>query len=117
MSMLAKSRPRVPDRASWIGVHHGIFAIAYDAKDRRIWINEEEAERVRIIFRRYLEVGSLALLMGDLRQQGILIKLRTLKTGKTVGGIPFTRGGLSYLLHRRAKKMESSIVKSPSSAP
>src|SRR5207248_6787816 len=28
-------------------------------------------------------------------------RLRTLKTGKTVGGVPFTRGGLSYLLGNR----------------
>src|SRR5258707_13777126 len=39
--------------------------------------------------------------MGDLRRQGIVTKLRTLKTGKTVGGIPFTRGGLAYLLRNR----------------
>ena len=34
--------------------------LGYDAKDRKIWVNEEEAERVRIIFGRYLELGSLA---------------------------------------------------------
>src|SRR5262245_42227761 len=79
----------------WVG---GMVPLGYDAKDRRISGNEEEAERVRIIFRRYLELGSLDLLMADLRRQGIVTKLRTLKTGKTVGGIPFTRGGLSYLL-------------------
>src|SRR3979490_207847 len=39
--------------------------------------------------------------MADLRQQGIITKLRTLKSGKIVGGIPFARGGLSYLLRNR----------------
>src|SRR5712672_1181614 len=82
----------------WVG---GMAPLGYDAKDRKIWVNEEEAERVRIIFRRYLELGSLAPLMSDLRQQGIVTKLRTLKTGKTIGGIPFTRGGMSYLLRNR----------------
>src|SRR5258705_10307352 len=82
----------------WVG---GMVPLGYDAKDRKIWVNEEEAERVRIIFRRYLELGSLAPLMADLRQQGIITKLRTLKTGKAVGGIPFTRGGLAYLLRNR----------------
>src|SRR5215212_4630560 len=82
----------------WIG---GMVPLGYDAKDRKIWVNEEEAERVRTIFRRYLELGSLAPLMGDLRRQGIVTKLRTLKPGKTVGGIPFTRGGLAYLLRNR----------------
>src|SRR3979490_536452 len=39
--------------------------------------------------------------MADLRQQGIITKLRTLKSGKIVGGVPFARGGLSYLLRNR----------------
>jgi DNA invertase Pin-like site-specific DNA recombinase len=82
----------------WVG---GMVPLGYDAKDRKIWVNEAEAERVRIIFRRYLELGSLAPLMADLRQQGIITKPRTLKTGKAVGGIPFTRGGLAYLLRNR----------------
>jgi site-specific DNA recombinase len=36
-----------------------------------------------------------------LRQQGIVTKVRTLKTGATVGGIPFTRGPLAHLLRNR----------------
>ena len=46
-------------------------------------------------------LSSLNLLMADLRQQGIVAKVRTLKTGKRVGGIPFTRGPLAYLLRNR----------------
>jgi site-specific DNA recombinase len=82
----------------WVG---GMVPLGYDAKDRKIWVNEEEAERVRTIFRRYLELGSLAALLGELRRQGIVTKLRTLKSGNTVGGIAFTRGGLAYLLRNR----------------
>ena len=44
---------------------------------------------------------SLNLLMADLRRQGIVTKVRTLKTGERVGGIPFTRGPLAYLLRNR----------------
>src|SRR5260370_31176581 len=62
---------------------------------------EEEAGRVRTIFGRYLEVGSLNLLMPDLRGRGILTKVRSLKSGRTVGGIPFTRGSLAHLLRNR----------------
>jgi hypothetical protein len=36
--------------------------------------------------------------MADLRKQGIVTKVGTLKTGERVGGIPFTRGPLAYLL-------------------
>ena len=39
--------------------------------------------------------------MADLLEQGIVTKVRTLKTGKRVGGIPFTRGPLAYLLRNR----------------
>ena len=75
--------------------------LGYDTKDRKISVNEAEAERVRTIFRSYLRLGSLSLLMADLRQQGIVTKVRTLKSGATVGGIPFTRGPLAHLLRNR----------------
>ena len=39
--------------------------------------------------------------MADLRQQGIVTKVRSLKTGERVGGVPFTRGPLAYLLRNR----------------
>jgi hypothetical protein len=75
--------------------------LGYHTNERRITVNESEADRVRIIFRSYLKLGSLNLLMADLRQQGIVTKVRTLKTGATVGGIPFTRGPLAHLLRNR----------------
>jgi site-specific DNA recombinase len=82
----------------WVG---GIAPLGYETKDRKIVVVEEEAERVRTIFRRYLELGSLNLLMVDLRERGIVTKVRSLKTGQTVGGISFTRGPLAHLLRNR----------------
>jgi site-specific DNA recombinase len=82
----------------WVG---GMAPLGYDTKDRKITVNEAEADRVRVIFRSYLKVGSLNLLMADLRKRGILTKVRTLKTGRSVGGIPFTRGPLAHLLRNR----------------
>ena len=82
----------------WVG---GMAPLGYDTKDRRITLNEAEAERVRAIFCSYLQLGSLNLLMAELRQRGIVTKVRTLKTGETVGGIPFTRGSLAHLLRNR----------------
>ena len=82
----------------WVG---GMAPLGYDTKDRKISVNEAEAEQVRSIFSCYLRLGSLNLLMADLREQGIVTKVRTLKTGKRVGGIPFTRGPLAYLLRNR----------------
>ena len=75
--------------------------LGYDTKDRKITVNEAEADCVRVIFRGYLKLGSLNLLMADLRIRGIVTKVRTLKTGETVGGIPFTRGPLAHLLRNR----------------
>ena len=82
----------------WVG---GMTPLGYDAKDRKISINEAETDRVRTIFRTYLRLGSLNLLMVELRKQQINTKVRALKTGATVGGIPFTRGSLAYLLRNR----------------
>jgi len=82
----------------WVG---GIVPLGYATKDRKIVVVEEEAERVRTIFRRYLELGSLNRLMADLRERGIVTKLRVLKTGRAVGGIPFTRGPLAHFLRNR----------------
>ena len=82
----------------WVG---GIAPLGYETRDRKIVVVEEEAERVRTIFRRYLELGSLNLLMADLRERGIVTKVRALKTGCTVGGIPFTRGPLAHFLRNR----------------
>jgi DNA invertase Pin-like site-specific DNA recombinase len=82
----------------WVG---GMAPLGYDTKDRKITVNEAEAERVRTIFRSYLRLGSLNLLLTDLRQRSIVTKVRTLKTGETVGGIPFTRGPIAHLLRNR----------------
>src|SRR3989441_4954762 len=82
----------------WVG---GIAPLGYETKDRKIVVVEEEADRVRTIFRRYLELGSLNLLMADLREPGIVTKVRSLESGRTVGGSPFTRGPLAHFLRNR----------------
>jgi site-specific DNA recombinase len=82
----------------WVG---GMAPLGYETKDRKIVVVEEEAERVRTIFRSYLKLDSLDRLMADLRKRGIVTKMRSLKSGQTVGGIPFTRGPLAHLLRNR----------------
>src|SRR5471030_1731643 len=51
----------------WVG---GMAPLGYDTKDRKITVNAVEAERVRTIFRCYLKLGSLRLLMAELRKRG-----------------------------------------------
>jgi site-specific DNA recombinase len=74
---------------------------------------------VRTIFRSYLELGSLNRLMADLRARGIVTKVRSLKTGRTIGGIPFTRGPLAPSLAQSVLSARSrSRAKSfPASSP
>jgi site-specific DNA recombinase len=85
-------------RGLWVG---GMVPLGYVTRVKKLFIEEEEAERVRTIFRRYLDLGSIGLLLADLRERGIVTKARQLLDGRTVGGIPFTRGSLAYLLRNR----------------
>ena len=82
----------------WVG---GVVPLGYQAKDRKITVVADEAKTVRQIFRRYLDLSSLNRLLADLRQTGIKTKLRALSNGRTIGGIPFTRGSLAALLRNR----------------
>jgi site-specific DNA recombinase len=82
----------------WVG---GVVPLGYQAKDRKITVVADEAKTVRHIYRRYLDLGSLNLLLTDLRQTGVKTKLRPLSNGRTIGGIPFTRGSLAAFLRNR----------------
>src|SRR6202521_5858669 len=82
----------------WVG---GVVPLGYVSRDKKLFIEEEEAERVRTIFQRYLELGNIGLLLADLRERGVVTKVRHLSGGRTIGGIPFTRGPLAYLLRNR----------------
>jgi site-specific DNA recombinase len=79
----------------WVG---GNLPLGYDMKDGKIAIVEEEAELVRSIYRRYLELGSVNELVRDLRERNARTKARKLSTGRTRGGVLFGRGTLYYLL-------------------
>jgi site-specific DNA recombinase len=82
----------------WVG---GPLPLGYELKDGKLIVVDEEAERVRSIFRRYLEVSGINELVRDLKAKEIRTKARTFSTGKTRGGISFGRGTLSHLLRNR----------------
>ena len=82
----------------WVG---GPLPLGYELKDGKLIVVEEEAERGRMIFRRYLEVSGINELVRDLRAKNICTRARTFGTGKTRGGVPFGRGALSYFLRNR----------------
>src|SRR6201747_2125995 len=79
----------------WVG---GNLPLGYEMKEGKIAVVEEEAELVRSIYRRYLELGSVNELLRDLKERDIRTKSRLLSTGATRGGIPFGRGALYYVL-------------------
>jgi site-specific DNA recombinase len=76
----------------------GVTPLGYAIKDRKLVIVPEEAETVRLIFRRYRELGSVRLLKQDLDEQGIRSKQRIDGNGSRAGGQPFSRGALYALL-------------------
>ena len=82
----------------WVG---GPLPLGYQMKDDKIAVVEDEAERVRLIFRRYLELGGVNALVRDLKAKNIRTKTRLRATGVTHGGIHFERGSLFYLLRNR----------------
>lgn len=79
-------------KGMWMG---GVVPLGYDVVDRRLVINPQEAERVRHIFRRYLELSSVRALRDEMEQQGILGTIRKLPSRRTSGD---SRGAIYRLL-------------------
>lgn len=82
----------------WMG---GSPVLGYDPKGRTLEVNPKEAELVRGIFRRYLELGSVNLLLRELEAQGVVSKCWTSRSGQVRGGVPIQRGALYYILRNR----------------
>src|SRR5438067_1245547 len=82
-------------KGMWMG---GTVPLGYDVKDRKLVINDEEADRVRLIFRQYLAVGCVTKLRADLEQRGVRSKQRVLTSGAVQGGCSFGRGALYHVL-------------------
>lgn len=82
----------------WMG---GPVPLGYEVRDRKLVVNEEEAERVRHIMRCYLDAPSVNALISTLREGGINTKIQNSVSGPHRGGIPFARGSLFHLLKNR----------------
>ncbi len=79
----------------WMG---GPVPLGYQVIDRKLVPVPEEAERVRTIMLRYLEIRSVPALIEVLRAEGVVTKIQQRTSGPHRGGIPFARGSLFYLL-------------------
>jgi len=82
-------------KGMWMG---GVPPLGYDVKDRHLVINTAEAERVRFIFSRYLELSSITKLAEELPQRGLLSKSWTSQSGVLHEGGPIMRGALEAIL-------------------
>jgi DNA invertase Pin-like site-specific DNA recombinase len=82
----------------WVG---GPVPLGYAVVAKKRVVVPADAKTVRMIFTRYLAVGSVQALAQDLSRTGIHTKERKLATGRIIGGGPFGVGALAYLLRNR----------------
>jgi site-specific DNA recombinase len=85
-------------KGMWMG---GQPPLGYDVENRRLIVNEAEAEQVRTIYSRYTALGSVAALQADLEARGIRSKRWRTQAGLWRGGAAFSRGALYTLLQNR----------------
>jgi site-specific DNA recombinase len=90
-------------KGMWMG---GYPPLGYDVQDRKLVVNEAEAETVRHIFHRYQELHSVRLLKEHLYAAGIVSKRRIASEGRPYGGKPMTRGALYHMLQNRIYRGE-----------
>lgn len=90
-------------KGMWMG---GNVPLGYDVRERKLIINAAEAETVRLIFRRYAELGSVALLKAELERAGVVSKRREGADGQLGGGKPFSRGALYLMLQNQLYRGE-----------
>src|SRR6202035_1280536 len=82
----------------WVG---GPVPLGYRSIGKKLIVVEEEAEQVRTIFRRYLALGSIGLLIEDLHRCGVRPRPRVGSDGGTINPTRFMVGPLAYLLKNR----------------
>src|SRR5512144_2694541 len=85
-------------KGMWMG---GNPPLGYDIRDRKLVVNEKEAELVRLIFRRFLRVGSATKLAQELRRAGHTTKSWTTQDGKHRAGKPIDKCAIYKTLNNR----------------
>jgi site-specific DNA recombinase len=82
----------------WMG---GPVPLGYAVENRKLVVSQSEADLVRHIYQRYLELGSVVELADELNQQGRRTKVQQRASGPHRGGCVFRRGTLYHLLSNR----------------
>src|ERR1700761_9387014 len=76
----------------------GNIPLGYINRDKKLIVVPQDAEQVRWMFSRYLELGSLGLLLEEMNRLGIRTRIQILSNGEKRGGGHFGKGMLAYLL-------------------
>ena len=76
----------------------GSIPIGYEVRDRRLHVNAGEAQIVKYIFERYLELGRVLEVVRDLTERGFVSAVRVSKSGNRRGGNPFVPGAVYQVL-------------------
>jgi site-specific DNA recombinase len=84
-------------KGKWAG-GHPILGYDVDPQGFRLVVNADEAERVRAIFKLYLQHESLLPVVQELERRGWINKRWTTRKGRERGGQPFTKTSLYKLL-------------------
>jgi site-specific DNA recombinase len=85
-------------KGMWMG---GPVPLGYEVDNRRLVINDTEAELVRHIYQSYLTSGSVVELAEVLNRAGHRTKLQVRASGPNRGSCDFRRGTLYHLLANR----------------
>ena len=79
----------------WMG---GAVPLGYRVENRALHVVESEAEFVRALYRRYLELGSVVRLKAALDTENVRSPSRMSRSGRTTGGVLISRGHLYWIL-------------------
>lgn len=85
-------------KGMWMG---GVPPLGYDVVARKLVVNPAEADLVRHVFRRFLQVGSATLLVKELNAAGHRTKSWVTQDSKVREGVPFTKNFLYKMLENR----------------
>ncbi len=79
----------------------GNVPLGYEVRERKLIVDEDDAATLKMIFERYLALGSVLALQAELAAKGLRSKARTSRNGRAYGDTPFSRGALYLMLKNR----------------
>ncbi|WP_254508565.1 recombinase family protein [Anatilimnocola floriformis] len=82
-------------KGKWVG---GMPLLGFDVENSKLVPNPAEVEMIREIFGLYAEQQAMTKVARQLNERGWRTKSWTTKKGRTIGGLPFTKGRLWQLL-------------------